>query len=91
VTERQEGKQFIAGQALAEHVRVCDMKHDVAVADHRTLRRPCRAGGVDKHREILGLRKPELAFPRLGIGSFVLGAALKQLVEGNDLIVAESE
>ena len=64
------------------------MKHDVAVADHRALGRPRRAGGVDKHCEILGLRKPEFAFPHLGIGSFVLSAALKQLVEGDDLIVA---
>lgn len=89
VTERQEADLLVLGRDGQSQRRSHDRHDDVLVADHRTLGRAGRAGGVDEDRRILRLRLGDLLVEAVGIFLQELAADPVEVVEEDDLLVGE--
>ena len=56
VAQRQKRQRHVVLRDVQRRSRGLQVRHEVGVRQHHALRLPCRAGGVDDRREIVGLR-----------------------------------
>ena len=89
VAEREERELLVAFPELGDVIGVVDLEQDVAVTQHRSLRRSRRARRVDQDRQIVGPSELDQALVGARILRLVTEAQLEQLVERHHLLVLE--
>src|SRR4029077_20052801 len=89
MAERQEGQLLIRRTHRYQALAIGDLKQDIGVADHRTLRRSGGARSVNQDGEVVRLRLLQTLFPDAGVLLLIGLAELDQLVEADYLRVAE--
>ena len=90
VAQWQERQLLTTRLQRNEGVGVVELKHDVAVAQHRSLRRASCARCVDEQGQLLGLGGVDELFPQLWMIGLIVATKRQEIVERKHLRISKA-